>query len=474
MRRRDAIVVGSGPNGLAAGIALAQAARTVLLIEASNRIGGGARSAEITLPGFVHDICSAIHPLAVGAPFFPTLPLHRHGLRWIESPAALAHPFDDGTAAVLERSIAATAASLGPDARAYSALSTPLARDWPQLARDLLGPPRLPRHPVAMMRFARHGLCSARALAERQFQGHRAQALFAGLAAHSGRPLESAATAAFGLVLGIAAHAVGWPFPAHGTQSIADALGAHLHACGGEIITGQCVETLDQLPDAAAVLLDLTPRQVLRIAGGRLSAVDRRRFEKHRYGCAAFKVDWALDGPIPWTAAACRRAATIHLGGTLAEIAAAEAAVHALRHPPEPFVLLTQPSLFDATRAPEGKHTAWAYCHVPNGSTVDMTVPIESQLERFAPGFTKRILARAVSPPTTFERYNPNYIGGDIFGGAQDIRQLLLRPALRRHPYGTSAQGLFICSSSVPPGAGVHGMCGYFAAQAALRYLRRG
>ncbi|MDQ3254172.1 MAG: NAD(P)/FAD-dependent oxidoreductase [Acidobacteriota bacterium] len=465
-RRYDAIVIGSGPNGLAAAITLAQANRSVLVLEANDTVGGGARSAELTLPGFVHDVCSAVHPLAAGSPFFRTLPLEQHGLEWIQPPAPLAHPFDDGTAAVLERSVHATCETLDADASAYRQLIDPFVADWHKLETALLAPPRLPRHPFALARFGWRAMRSAKGLAESIFKNERARALFAGLAAHSMLPLEQPATAAFGLVLGITGHAVGWAFPRGGAQRITDALVAHLKSLGGEIVTGTRVESLDELPRARVVLCDMTPRGLLRIAGDRLPASYRRTLERYRYGAGAFKIDWALDAPIPWSAKECLRAGTVHLGGTLDEIVTAERAPWKGEHAEKPFMLLAQPSLSDATRAPVGKHTVWAYCHVPNGSTFDMTERIEKQIERFAPGFRDRILARSVMPPAELERRNANLVGGDINGGAQDIRQLFLRPTFRH--YSTPAKGLYICSSSTPPGGGVHGMCGYHAARVAL------
>jgi phytoene dehydrogenase-like protein len=463
----DAVVVGAGPNGLAAAIVLARAGRSVLVLEAAATVGGGTRTAESTLPGFRHDVCSAIHPLGLASPFFATVPLERHGLEWIHPPAALAHPFDDGTAAVLERSLATTAAALGPDADAWRRLLGPFVRDAERLLPGVLAPLRWPRHPLGLARFGVTAVRSAEGVA-RRFRGRDARALFAGLAAHSMLPLSRRPSAAFGLVLGVLGHAVGWPFPRGGSQAIADALAAHLRSLGGEISCGREVRSLAELPPARTVLLDVTPRQLLAIAGERLSGRYRRALERYRYGPGVFKLDLALDGPVPWRAEACGTAATVHLGGTLEEIAAGEAAVWRGEHPERPYVLLAQQSLFDPARAPDGAHTVWAYCHVPNGSTADMAERIEAQIERFAPGFRDRVLARRAAGPAELERYDANYVGGDINGGVQDLRQLLTRPAARRVPYRTSLRGVYLCSSSTPPGGGVHGMCGYWAARAAL------
>ncbi|HLF29011.1 MAG TPA: NAD(P)/FAD-dependent oxidoreductase [Anaerolineae bacterium] len=465
----DAVIVGAGPNGLAAAITLARAGRSVLVIEAKATVGGGTRSAELTLPGFIHDICSAVQPLAAGSPFFRTLPLSDHGLEWIYPSAALAHPFDDGTAAIVERSIETSAATLGQDAVAYRRLLTPLVADWDKLAREFLGPLRFPRHPIALARFGVLALLPAQTLAKVFFRGERARAVFAGMACHSIMPLEWPITAAFGLMMSIMAHALGWPIPRGGSQAIADALASHLRSLGGEIVTNQTVACIEELPPHRAALFDVTPRQLERMAGKRLPAGYRRKLRGYRYGPGVFKMDFALDGPIPWKAAECARASTVHLGGALEEIGAAERAVWKGEHPERPFVLLTQPSLFDATRAPEGKHTVWAYCHAPNGSTFDLSERIEAQIERFAPGFRDRILARSVRNALDMERYNPNYVGGDINGGVQDLRQLFTRPAARINPYTTPAKSIYLCSSSTPPGGGVHGMCGYHAARAVLR-----
>lgn len=468
-RKYDATVVGSGPNGLAAAIALAEAGRSVLVLEARDTVGGGARSEELTLPGFTHDVCSAIHPLAVSSPFFAKLPLADHGLEWVYPPAALAHPLDDGSAIVLERSVDATAETLGVDKTAYQKLMNPFVDNWDKLSADILGPLRLPKHPLLLARFGLKGLRSAQGFANGLFVGERARALFSGLAAHSILPLEKRISASFGIVLGVTGHAVGWPMPRGGSQNITNALASYLNSVGGEIVINHCVESLDELPDTPAILFDVTPRQLIRIMGDKLPSRYRSRLENYRYGPGVFKMDWALDGPIPWKAPECARAGTVHLVGTSDEIAASESQVWQSEHPEKPFVLLAQQSLFDHTRAPVGKHTAWAYCHVPNGSNFDMTARIEAQIERFAPGFGDLVLARSTKSPVNLEEYNPNYIGGDITGGVQDLGQLYARPAFQMTPYATPLKGVYICSSSTPPGGGVHGMCGYFAARAALR-----
>jgi phytoene dehydrogenase-like protein len=464
----DAVVVGSGPNGLAAAIALQQAGLSVLLLEGKNELGGGLRTAELTLPGFRHDICSAIHPLAAASPYFQTLPLAQYGLEYITPPVAAAHPFDDGTAAAVVHSLADTAQSLGPDAEAYRSLLAPLIDSWPGIANDVLAPLHLPRHPLDMARFGLPALLPATVLA-RRFQGEKAKGLLAGMAAHAIQPLSNLTTSAIGLVLLIAAHRGGWPLPRGGSQAIADALVAHFRALGGTVETGTFVRSLAQLPPAKAVLFDVTPAQLLQIAGHSLSRIYQWQLRRYRYGMGVFKVDWALAAPIPFTAPECAQAGTVHLGGTLAEIAAGERASAQGQHPERPFVLLAQQSLFDASRAPAGQHTAWAYCHVPNGSRADRTAAIERQVERFAPGFRERIIGRHTFDTAQMESYNPNYVGGDINGGLLDISQLFTRPALRASPYRTSQRGLYLCSSATPPGGGVHGLCGYHAAKRALR-----
>ena len=464
--------MGAGPNGLAAAITLAQAGRPVLIREAAASVGGGTRTEELTLPGFRHDVCSAIHPFVAASPFLRSLPLREHGLELVESPAALAHPFDDGTAALVYRSIEATAEALGRDAPAYRALIGPVPRDWELLERSLLGPAvAAPRHPVVLGRFGAKGLRPAGRVARAAFATEQARALFGGCAAHSMLRLGQAPSAAFGLVLLGVAHRVGWPFAWGGAQRIADALVSYLRSVGGEVETSSPVASLDELPGLA--LLDVTPRQLDRMAGERLPERYRRALRRFRYGPGVFKLDYALSGPIPWRAAECAEAATVHLGGTLAEMEESEEAPWDERHAERPFVLLAQHTLFDAGRAPAGKHTAWAYCHVPNGSTFDMTERIEAQIERFAPGFRERILARHEFGPPELERHNPNLVGGDANGGAFDLRQLVARPVARGNPYATPLAGVYLCSASTPPGGGVHGMCGHLAARAALRRPRR-
>jgi len=466
IRQDRDVVIGSGPNGLTAAIMLARAGRRVTVYEAEEQIGGGTRSMELTLPGFVHDLCSAVHPMAISSPCFDQFPLAAHGLEWIQPDAPLAHPLDDGPAAMLERSVDATARNLGGnghDARAWQRLMEPLAGRWADLRRDVLAAPRLPHHPLLMARFGLHALRSARSLAYGLFREERARALWAGLAAHSVMPLEAPASAAIGLALGAAGHAVGWPIPRGGSQRIAEALAGYFRSLGGEIVPATRV---DSLPEAPLVLCDVSPRQLVAMAGDRLPEGYRAAMTRYRYGPGVFKMDFALDGPIPWRAQECLRAATVHLGGTFDEIAAWEA-----NFVGRPFVLLAQPSLFDSMRAPAGKHTVWAYCHVPNGSAADMSSAIESQIERFAPGFGERVLARSIMTPADVESHNANLAGGDIAGGANDLRQLFLRPGPRL--YSTPLRGVFLCSSSTPPGGGVHGMCGYHAAKMALSRWKR-
>jgi len=473
-RDLDAIVVGAGPNGLAAAITLARAGRSVRIYEAADSVGGGTRTTELTLPGFRHDVCSTIVSLALASPFFLGVDLARHGVELVHPDAPLAHPLDGGRAVVLERSVAATAAGLGAlDGRAWARLFGPLVRDERKLAGELLRPvPRVPRHPGALARFGIPALRSIEGLARGRFDGLEARALFAGIGAHSMLRLDRPLSASFGLVLGTFAHAVGWPMVRGGSQALADALAAELRGAGGDIVTGQRVGSLAELPPARTVLLDVTPRQLVAIAGDQLGSTTRRLATRFRYGPGVFKVDWALDGPVPWTAEAAGRAGTLHLGGTLEEIAASEAAVAAGRHPDRPYVLFVQYHPWDPSRAPAGRTTAWAYCHVPAGSPVDMTERIEAQVERFAPGFRDRILARATHTPAEMERHDENDVGGDINGGLQDIRQLVFRPWPAIDPYRVG-EGLYLCSSSTPPGGGVHGMCGFHAARSALRHELR-
>lgn len=464
----DAVVVGSGPNGLSAAITMQRAGLCVLLIEGKETIGGGLRSEELTLPGFTHDICSAIHPLAVGSPFFKTLPLQQHGLEFIYPTIAAAHPFDDGTAAALHHSVEQTAQVLKQDEQAYIKLIKPLVKTWPAIANDVLGPLHFPKHPVDMAHFGLKAITSATHLATK-FQTKQAKGLWAGMAAHSIQPLSNTATSAIGLVLMIAAHSEGWPIAKGGSNNIANALASYFISLGGKIETNFYVSALKQLPSSHAVLFDVTPKQLLQIAGHKFSSIYKWQLNRYRYGMGVFKIDWALDAPIPFTAQQCRQAGTIHLGNTFEEITASEQLTSEGKISEKPFVLLAQQSLFDQSRAPEGRHTAWAYCHMPNGSDTDMTNIIEKQVERFAPGFRERILNRHTMNSSQLEEYNPNYIGGDINGGIIDIKQLFTRPALRLSPYSTSAKGIYICSSSTPPGGGVHGMCGYHSAKKALK-----
>jgi len=465
---RSASVIGSGPNGLAAAIVLAQAGLRVDVFEGESQPGGAVRTMELTLPGFRHDFGSAVHPLAVGSPFFSALPLGSHGLEWIHSPSALAHPLGDGTAVLLDRDFAKMNDTLGRDGESWRRLIEPFARNWAALATEVLAPAHiLSRRPFLLARFGLAALPSANTVADFCFRGARAKALFAGLAAHSFLSLDEALSAAFGTLLGSAAHAVGWPIPRGGAQSITNALIAHLRGLGGRVHTSSRIEKLSD--DVDLTLCDITPRQLLSLADTNLSEGFRAKLQKFRYGMSVFKVDYALSSPIPWKAKDCLRAATVHVGGTAEEITASEAAVRDGKTAEQPFVLLAQPSLFDSSRAPEGKHTAWAYCHIPRGSTVDMLERIENKIERFAPGFRDCILARRVFSPAALEAMDANLVGGDINGGAMDARQFLFRPT-RRH-YATSSARIYLCSSSTPPGGGVHGMCGYHAAKLALSRL---
>jgi len=466
----DAIVVGSGPNGLAAAIVIAQTGRKVIVFEAEPTIGGGARSGELTLPGFVHDLCSAIHPFGVASPLFRSLPLAQFGLEWIEPPVMLAHPLDEEPSAAIYRDVDRTARGLDGDADAYRRLIGQVVEDWPRIDTAVLGPLRWPQHPFTLARFGLSALASAESAA-RTFSTARARALFGGIAAHGMLPLDRRPSAGFGLVLAAMAHVAGWPLPRGGSQRVSDALAAYLRSLGGEIVTNTRVESLDKLPPARAVLCDLSPRPFLRIAGDRLPLSYRRTLERYRYGMGVFKVDFALDRPIPWRDAVCAEAGTVHVGGTLAEMARSERDAWEGRVADRPFVLVTQPSRFDPSRAPADGHTAWAYCHVPHASTTDMLSRIEDQIERFAPGFRDGILARAVMTPADLERRNANFVGGDIGAGVTDLGQLFKRPTWRT--YATPSKGLYLCSASTPPGVGVHGMCGYHAAKLALEQVLR-
>jgi phytoene dehydrogenase-like protein len=468
MSRYDAVVVGSGPNGLAAAVAMARAGRSVLVLEARDEVGGGASSAELTLPGFVHDPFSTVHPLGIGSPYLRTLPLAEHGLEWVQPELPLAHPFDHRPAAVLARSVDETVATLGPDADAYRALVDPFLDRWEPLFEDALAPLHLPKHPFLLARFGLKAIQPAFGLAKRTFRGEPAQSLFAGIAAHATVPLTKAATAAFGLVLLIAGHVVGWPVARGGSGSITKALASYLRSLGGEIRTGVRVRDLSDLPPARAVFFNLTPAQLLRVAGDRLPAGYRRRLGKYRYGPGVFKLDWALSEPIPWRDPACRRAGTLHLGGTIEAINRSTEASWRGRSPTDPYILVAQPSLFDPTRAPDGRHVGWAYCHVPNGSKVDMTDAVERQIERYAPGFRDVILARSRMGPAELERRNPNLMGGEINGGAAILGQVFFRPMARWTPHRIPVRGFYLCSASTPPGGGVHGLGGFFAAQTAL------
>jgi len=466
----DAVVVGAGPNGLAAAIELARNGRSVHVIEGAETIGGGTRTHELTLPGFHHDVCSAVHPLAVGSPFLRSLPLADFGLELLEPEAQAAHPLDDGTEAILLRSLEETAERLGPDARAYRALVGGFARDWDRLAEFVLAPQtRPPAHPLLAARFGVVGVVPAELFARTAFRTPAARALLGGMAAHSMRPLGAPGTTAFAVVLLALGHACGWPVARGGSAQITAAMRAYLESLGGTVELGRPVGSLHELPPSRAVLFDVGPRQLLAICGDALPARYRSALERFRYGPGVFKVDYALSGAVPWTAAGARRAGTVHLVGGLPEIVASERAVARGEHAERPYVLASQQSLVDPTRAPAGSHTLWAYCHVPNGSTVDMTEAIERQIERFAPGFGALVLARATRGPAAMEAENPNYVGGDINGGLASLWQLIARPALRANPYATPNDKLLLCSASTPPGGGVHGMCGFHAARAALR-----
>jgi phytoene dehydrogenase-like protein len=468
----DAVVVGAGPNGLAAAAEMARAGWSVTVIEAMDTVGGGTRTAELTLPGFRHDVCSAIHPGGASSPFFNQLPLADHGLEWLQPEVMVAHPLDDGSAGVILRGVDETAEGLGADAKSYRRMFKGLVSHWGKVEPSVLGPLlRPPRHPLAMAGFGVRALPPATVLA-RTFKTPQFRGLWAGLAAHAFLPLDRPLTSAAALLLGTTGHLGGWPVAKGGSQAIADALASYIVSQGGTIETGRPVRSLAELPDAKAVFLDVAPRNAVAIAGDRMPARYRRKLERYRYGEAAFKVDWALSGPVPWTNEAARRAGTIHLGGTIAEVAAAERAVAKGEVAERPFTLIGQQSIVDSTRAPAGQHTLWGYCHVPNGCTVDMTDAIERQVERFAPGFRDLVIAKAVRAPADIEAGNANCVGGDIAGGATDGLQLVFRPGISADPYRVPGTNVYLCSASTPPGGGVHGMCGYWAAQSALRRRR--
>lgn len=469
----DAVVIGSGPNGLAAAVTLGRAGWKVLVLEARETVGGGMRTCELTLPGYRHDVCSTVFALGAAAPFFRDLPLQELGVRWVHGEAPMAHPLDGGRAALLKCSLDETSHLLGQDSRNYHNLMAPLVENWQTLIETFLGPlPLTPRKPLLVARAGLKFIQSLQGLAERNFRTEEGRALLAGLAGHAILPISKFGSAAPGLMLGMLGHSVGWPVVAGGSQVMADALASYIHHLGGTIQTGIEVQSLADLPPARAYLFDLTPRQLLAIAGEKLPSGYRRQLERYRYGAGVFKIDYALSEPVPWQTDACRQAITLHLGGTLDEIAHSEDQMWRGEHPDRPYVLFVQASLFDPTRAPQGKHTAWAYCHVPHGSTRDMTAEIENQIERFAPGFKDVVLARHTMNTVDFHAYNPNYIGGDIIGGVQDLRQQFFRPVPSLTPYRTPAKGIYLCSSSTPPGGGVHGMSGQLAAETVLRDYR--
>lgn len=460
---QNAIVIGSGPNGLAAGITLAERGCGVVVYEAASKIGGGTRSSELTLPGFVHDVCSSVHPMALSSEFFRRHNFAEFGLRWVHPEAPLAHPFDDGSAILITRGLEESSEQFGEDAARVRAWLAPFVRRWTELAGEILRPAHLPRHPLLLAKFGRDAIFPADSAARRKFKTAKARAVFAGLAAHSAMPLSAWGSAAFGMLLWATCHAVGWPFAAGGSQAIAKALAARLEQLGGRIEVNKRIRSFAELPGDALIFCDVTPRQLAEMGAGELSANERQRSQSFTYGPGAFKIDWALDGPIPWNASACAKAGTLHLGGTLEEIAESERAAWSTRAADRPFVLLTQPSLFDPARAPAGKHVAWAYCHVPHASSADMTEKIEQQVERFASGFKSRVIGRSVMSPAALEAHNSNLVGGDISGGAMSLDRLLRRATWSG--YRTSSDRVFLCSSTAPPGPGVHGLCGFFSAQ---------
>lgn len=476
MKNYDAVIIGSGPNGLSAAIRLAQAGLSVLVLERRETIGGGTRSCELTPSGYTHDICSAIHPLGLASPFLRTLPLHHYGLEWVHPEVPFAHALDPDDPILIHQDLDAAAETLGPDGRAWKKLFAPFVENWQALMDDFLGPlPLPPKHPILMTRFGLTAIQSATGLARRTFRGERARAAFGGMAAHSMMPLEWLAVGGFGMMLGVLAHAVGWPMARGGSQQIADALAAHFRSLGGKIIVGMNISLLQQLPRSKAILFDTAPKGVLSIAGGQLAPAYARQLQKYRYGPGVCKVDWALSEPIPWKSPEFAKAGTVHIGGSLEEMVVSEKAIWEGKLAERPYVLLVQHSLFDQTRAPEGKHTAWAYCHTPHGSAEDVSGRIEAQIERFAPGFREVVLAKSVRTAVQMEAYNPNYVGGDINGGVQNLRQFFTRPAVQWNPYRVPGDfgraKAYLCSSATPPGGGVHGMCGFHAAEAVLRDL---
>lgn len=470
--RVDVVVIGAGPNGLAAAIEVARAGCSVTVLEARSTAGGGARSSgDLTGPGYLHDVCSAIHPLATGSPFFRSVPLAEHGCELVHPDIPVVHPLDGGTAGVFHRSVAETAVAAGIDGKAWEALFGPLVEHWDDIETHLLGPiARPPRHPISLARFGATAIRRAESVSA-QFRTDEVRALFAGVAAHAFLPLERPLTASFGLMLGGLAHAHGWPMVRGGTQMLTDALVSYLEDLGGTVVTDCHVTSLDQLPPHRAVIADISPHQLVPMAGDRLTPRGRRRLEGFRHGPGACKVDFALSGPVPWTNAEARRAGTVHLAGTYEELALSEKITASGGHPDRPFVLVAQQSLFDDTRAPAGKHTLWTYAHVPNGSTLDVSERITDQIERFAPGFRDLVIDKHVITAAEYERYNPTFIGGDIGGGSHAGLQLLLRPWPAIDPYATPVEGVFLCSASTPPGGGVHGMCGSHAARSTLRWL---
>ena len=465
----DAVIVGSGPNGLSAAATLAQAGFSVMLVEGKDALGGGVRSAELTLPGFIHDSCAAVFPLTANSPFLRSLPLDKFGLEWIHSPYEVAHPLNNGGAVVTDRSLNKTADGLGEDADSYRVLMRSIVEEWQEISEDLFGPlPFPPRHPLAFAGFSLIAARSASGIAKSYFKGDRARALFAGMAGHSIMSLDALGSGAFGIVLNALAHTVGWPIVRGGAGNLTAALVAYLKTLDVKFQLNTMVESLDELPRSRVVLLDVTPRQLLRIGGDKLNSFYRMQLKRYRYGPGVFKIDYALGNAVPWKAGECAQAVTVHIGGGFEEIVQAEKEVSLGKHPEKPYILFVQPSLFDPSRAPEGKHTAWAYCHVPNGSVVDMTEKIENQIEIYAPGFRDVIVERHTRTSVEMEEYNPNYVGGDIVGGSQDLRQLYTRPVPRFNPYSTPLKNVYLCSSSTPPGGGVHGMCGFHAAKLVL------